>query len=158
MTQMSSMRKDILIKYYSKLFFKESSHDNWSNIRWPTSHGITFVTMWDEEHLYNNIRLCMMKQLMGKGPTRYCIMNNRMPNLAARLLLLILFLPHQKMSFYPSPFVLTEPFRHPPWIGIFRAMQLRPMCLKNPLFRATYYTQQFVVFIKTGIHRPIYPM
>ena len=101
MEGMSFSRKNDLAMYYSKAFFRHEQQSGWNNVRWTTRGGITFVTMWDEEHLYNNLRLAMIKEMMGVGPSKYCIINNPMPHFESRLLLLIHFLPHKKMCFYP---------------------------------------------------------
>ena len=101
MEGMSSPRKTDLVTYYSNAFFRHEQQSGWNNVRWTTRGGVTFVTMWDEEHLYNNLRLAMIKEMMGVGPAKYCIVNNAMPHFESRLLLLIHFLPHKKMCFYP---------------------------------------------------------
>ena len=80
MEGMSSPRKTDLITYYSNAFFRHEQQSGWNNVRWTTRGGVTFVTMWDEEHLYNNLRLAMIKEMMGVGPAKYCIVNNAMTN------------------------------------------------------------------------------
>ena len=70
MEGMSSPRKDTLIKHYSNVFFWHEQQNGWNNIRWTTCGGVTCVTMWDEEHLYNNLRLAMIKEMMGVGPAK----------------------------------------------------------------------------------------
>jgi len=156
MKRMSTPRKDTLTKYYSKIFFRHEQQEGWRDVRWTTRGGVTFVTMWDEEHLYNNLRLAMIKEMMGIGPMKYCILNNAMPHFESRLLLLIYYLPHKKMCFYPPRESLSGPFTHPPWLGIGEAIRGRTLNLKNPLIRTIYYTQQFVVFTKTGFYGPSY--
>ena len=158
MEGMSSPRKDTLIKHYSNVFFRHEQKKGWNNIRWTTRGGGTFVTMWDEEHLYNNLLLAMIKEMMGVGPAKNCIVNNVMPNFENKLLLLIHFLPHKKMCFFPPREFLSGPFNHAPWLEIGEAILNRTMNLKNPLLRTIYYTHQFVVFTKTGFYGPSYWM
>ena len=35
---------------YTRLIFPQQNH-TWSDIKWTTLWGVTFITMWDEEHL-----------------------------------------------------------------------------------------------------------
>ena len=140
MREMSTPRKDALIKHYSKVFFRHEQQNGWHDVRWSTRGGVTFVTMWDEEHLYNNLRLAMIKEMMGAGPMKYCIVNNSMPNFESRLLLLIHFLPHKKMCFFPPREILSRPFTHTPWLEIGEAIRNQTLSLKNPLLRTIYYT------------------
>ncbi len=159
MREMSKPRKDALVEHYSNVFFGNEPQIGWNNVRWVTRGGVTFVTMWDEEHLYNNLRLAMIKEMIGLGPKKYCIVNNMMPNFEKKLLLLIYFLPHKKMCFFPPRELLSGPFTHAPWLEIGRAISSnRTLDLKNPMLRTIYYTQQFVIFIKTGFYGPSYWM
>ena len=45
-----------------------------------TIDEVTFVTMWDEEHLLSNIRFAMIQGLMRIGLAKYCIINSQVPN------------------------------------------------------------------------------
>ena len=73
----------------------------WDNVKWNTLYGVTFVTMWDEEHLLSNICLAIILEIMGIGPSKYCIINNTIPNFETKVLLLMNYLPLEKMCFYP---------------------------------------------------------
>ena len=114
--------------------------------------------MWDEEHIFKNIQFTMIQEMMGLGPMKYCIVYNEMLNFFKRLLLLINYLPQKKMCFYPPRFFLDAPFDHSPWREIGTAISSRRLNLKNPIFRAIYYTQQFVVFQRTGVYGRSYFM
>ena len=65
----------------------------WNIVKWTTIGEVTFVTMWDEEHLLSNIRFAMIQELMKIGPTKYCIINSQAPNFESKLLLLINYFP-----------------------------------------------------------------
>ena len=150
-------KKRELCDIYSKLIFPRQGLD-WTDVKWTTQWGVTFVTMWDEEHLIKNIKFSMLQEMMRLGPMRYCIVYNEMPNFSSRLLLLIKYLPQKKMCFYPPRFFLDAPFDHSPWREIGAAISSRRLNLKNPIFRAIYYTQQFVVFQRTGVYGRSYFM
>ena len=67
-----------------------------------THWGVTYVTMWDEEHLLKNIQFAMIQEMMGIGPAKYCIVNNIMPNFEKRLMFLLNYLPKKKSAFVLS--------------------------------------------------------
>ena len=104
-------KKKELSEIYTKLIFPRHGL-NWTNVKWTTHWGVTFVTMWDEEHLLKNIQYTMLMEVMGIGPMKYCIVFNKMPNFFNKLLLLFLYLPHKKMCFYPPRFFFDAPFDH----------------------------------------------
>ena len=150
MESMSLEKKDNLISYYTNVFFPREDQGYFNNIKWTTSKGETFVTMWDEKHLKDNLRLAMIKEVMGVGPEKYCIINNWMPHFESRLLLLIHFLPHRKFCIYPQTLTLGGPFSRSPWLEIGEAICKRtngPQRSLFPLvdFRETYYSRQYAV-------------
>ena len=100
----------------------------------------------------------MIKEMVGVGPMKYCVVNNSMPNFENRLPLLVHYLPHKKMCFFPPREILSGPFTHSPWLEIGEGIRSRTLSLKNPMLRTIYYTQQFVVFTKTGFYGPSYWM
>lgn len=143
-----------LSNLYTRLIFPQQNH-TWSEIKWTSLWGVTFITMWDEEHLLKNIRFAMLQEQMRMGPGNYCILANWMPNFESRLLLLIKYLPHKKMSFFPPQLALGGPFLHSPWREIGDEISMRRLRLKSPLVRTLYYSQQFQIFIRTGIYGEI---
>ena len=145
MRVMSLEKKKELSESYSKNIFPQQGL-NWIDVQWTTHWGVTFVTMWDEEHLMKNIRYAMLMEMMDIGPMKYCIVFNEMPNFFNRLLLLFLYLPYKKMCFYPPRFSFDAPFDHSPWREIREAMRSRRFYLKNSIFCTIYYMQQFVVY------------
>ncbi len=152
MKVMDDERKYELKELYAPLIFPSPQGNAWSNIKWISIWGVTIVTMWDEEHLLKNIQYCMLLEHMGIGPKKYCILTNWMPHFTQKLMLLINYLPYKKMCFYPRCEMLGEPFLHKPWQAVGEAICDRKVTVKNPLFRTTYFTQQFVVFLRTGVY------
>ena len=147
--------KKNLIDLYTQLFFPQPD-SSWSQVMWSNRSGVTFVTIWGEEHLRNNLRLALIKEMMGLGPMKYCIVNNMMPNFESKVLLLIRYLPHKKMCFYPPKATLSGPFSHSPWQEIGAAMRARRINLKNPPLRTAFYAQQYMIFLRTGYYGPSY--
>ena len=76
MESMSLEKKDNLISYYTNVFLPREDKGYFNNIKWTTSKGETFVTMWDEKPFKDNLCLAMIKEVMGVGPEKYCIINN----------------------------------------------------------------------------------
>ena len=114
MREMRIEKKKGLSELYSQLIFPRQGQ-GWTNVKWTTHWGVTFVTMWDEGHLIKNNQFAMIQEMMGLGPMKYCIVYNEMPNFFKRLLLLINYLPQKKMCFYPPQVILEPPFDHSPW-------------------------------------------
>ena len=114
MKVMDEKKKLELSELYTKLIFPLQGN-SWTDVKWTTKWGVTFVTMWDEDHLMKNIRFAMIQEMMGLGPMKYCIVHNAMPNFHERMLVLLNFLPHKKMCVYPQQFILDEPFDRSPW-------------------------------------------
>ena len=79
MQVMSLKKKRELNEIYSKLIFPKQGLD-WTDVKWTTQWRVTFMTMWDEEHLMKNSKFAMLQEMMGLGPIKYCIVYNEMPN------------------------------------------------------------------------------
>ena len=69
----------------------------------------------DEEHLLSNIRLAINQEVMGMGPMKYCIINSAVSDFESKLLLIINYLPHEKLCFCPPRDILEGPFVNSPW-------------------------------------------
>ena len=60
MRVMKLEKKRELSEIYAKLIFSRQGQD-WTDVKWTTQWGVTFVTMWDEEHLLlKNIKFAML--------------------------------------------------------------------------------------------------
>ena len=93
-------KKQELQELYLRLIFPRQGQ-GCDHVPWMTRWGVTYVTMWDEEHLLKNIHFAMIQEMMGIGPTKYYIVNNIMPNFEKRLMLLLNYLPQKKMCICP---------------------------------------------------------
>ena len=144
-------KKRELSELYARLIFPQQGQD-WTDVKWTTHCGPTFVTMWDKDHLLKNIQFAILQEMMGLGPMKCCIIYNEMPNFFNWLLLLINYLPQKKMCFYPPCFFFEAPFDHSPWREIGEAICRRWFYLKNPIFWTIYYTQKFVIFQRIGVY------
>ncbi len=148
---MPEEKKYDLRALYSSMMFPRGGN-NWQDVKWTTVWGTTFVTMWDEEHMLQNVKYEMILNQMGIGPRLYCVFTNWMPHFEDRLLLLMRYIPHNKICLYPPRRILEGPFLQPELKKKGQVICARRTITKNPFFRTTFYTQQFVVYQKTGIY------
>ena len=142
MRVMDKDSKEELYNLYTRLIFPRQNH-TWDDIKWTNFWDVTFVTMWSHKHLLQNLKLAMIQEHMGIGPSKYCIVNNWMPEFENNLLLLINYLPHQKMCFFPPQFPLEGPFSRSPWREIGEKICERTLCLRSPIICTLYCSQQF---------------
>ena len=78
MNVMDFEMKEKMYHLYEELLFPSPS-DYWSNAKWTTSMGVTYITMWDNDHLLGNINFAMIMEILGFGSYRYCIITNELP-------------------------------------------------------------------------------
>ena len=88
---------------------------NGAQTKWITRGDVTRITLWGRQHLLNNLRVAIVKEAMGFGPRHYCIMASWDPYFESKLLLLMRYLPEEKMSLRPWGRPLCGPFREPRW-------------------------------------------
>lgn len=69
--------------------------------KWWTLRNITRVTLWGRDHFKNNVRLFMVMEALGIGPTYYCVQRTFNQGFSERLYLLLQFLPHHKIYVFP---------------------------------------------------------
>ena len=148
MRVMTKEQKENLSRLYFQLIFPERENTwsmelgfGWNIVKWTTIGELTFVTMWDEEHFLSNIRFAMIQDVMKIGPANYCIINSQVPNFESKLLLLINYLPHEKMCFYPPKDDLDGPFLRSPWRELGKAICGHTLEFQSPLIRTIIYTQ-----------------
>ena len=138
---------------FTEIFFPNRL-ESWGHAMWVTHWGVTFVTMWNEEHLMRNINYAMLKEHMGVGPRRYCILSNMMPHFEARVLTLLRFLPRRKMCFYPRMYYLDGVFQRPPWRREGRRIMQRRIRFRHTVAVSLYMAQQMIVYFITGFFEP----
>ena len=149
-------KKREITEIYAKLIFPRQEQE-WTNVKWTTQWGVTFVTRWDEEHLLKNIKFAMLQEMMGLGPMKYCIVYSKVPNFSSRLLLLINCLPQQKMCFYPPHFFLDAPFNHSPWREIGEAIHSQWLKPKEPcLLCSLLYLAVYRISKNRGVWKKLF--
>ena len=80
------------------------------------------IQLFGEYYLLHNIRVAMLKEVVGLGPQRYCVFFDRAPNFYSKLKLIMSFLLQEKMFLYPATARLEGPFLQEPWLSRGRAL------------------------------------
>ena len=82
MSAMKKEQKENFNRLYFQLIFPKRENTQsmelgfgWNIVKQATIGEVTFVTMWDEEHLLSNICFTMIQELMKIGPAKCCIIN-----------------------------------------------------------------------------------
>ena len=65
--------------------------------------------------LLNNLRLAVIREVVGLGSHHYCIIRLKLPNFVSKVLLLMRYLPREKLSIRPRQPPLEGPFLQPLW-------------------------------------------
>lgn len=87
---------------------------------------MTCIQLFGQHYLLQNIRVAMLKEVVGLEPQRYCVVFNRTPTFYSRLKLIMNYLPQDKMFLYPAQANLGGPFLQEPWLSRSRDLCSRP--------------------------------
>ena len=131
----SKAEKRAFVRLMTRLIFPQEGTIG-AQCRWLTSLSVTRVTVWGQAHLLNNLRLVVIREALGLGSHHYCIIRSEVPNFASKVLLLMWYLPREKLSIWPRQPPLEGPFLQPLWRaqgeGIFQRdlpkRELPPWC------------------------------
>ena len=75
------------------------------------------IQLFGQHWLLQSLRVAMLKEVVGVGPQRYCIVFNGAPNFFSKLKMILAYLPIEKMFLYPAPESLGGPFLQEPWLS-----------------------------------------
>ena len=92
-------RRDFVERYKRRLF--PLPQLTTAQTRWRSHCKIVRVTLRGRDHFLNNVWVAMVCEALGLGPQYYYIMSVH-PGFVEWVFLLIQFLPHHKMYFYPN--------------------------------------------------------
>ena len=148
-------KKQTLIKEQEDHLFPHPSW-LWKYSKWTTRQDITYVTTLEEDHISNNIKLAMIKEMLGLGPQSYCIIDDETPGFEKRVLLLLYYLPHSKLCIYPPNHSIGPTFLRSPWREIRKAIIDNVVPYDINLARSTDHAQQFELWMESGGATP-YP-
>ena len=75
------------------------------------------IQLFGQEWLLKNLKVAMLREVIGIGPQRYCIVFNQAPSFYSKLKLILAYLPIEKMFLYPPQESLGGPFLREPWLS-----------------------------------------
>ena len=76
--------------------------------------------------LMNNIKLALLKEIMGLGPKRYCLIRNRTPRFYTHVGLVLQYLPRHKMFIFLRNKNRRSIFGREPWLTWWNTICKRP--------------------------------
>ena len=128
--------------------FPEPIYPNgqWKHTPWATHNGITYVTTRGEDHLCNNLKVALMIELLGLGPRHYCILDNKLPEMDSRILLLLYHLPPSKLCFYSDKGKMRDVSLGSPWKEIVKEIGERDVLLDKDLALVSLSLQQYKIW------------
>src|SRR3569623_1150289 len=97
--------------------------------RWMTclEGKVVIATVYDDDHFEKNLKVAMIKEMVGLGPAQYCVVDGDLDDFEDRLRYLLRFLPSHKVCLFPEHEFLEGPFSLPPWNTIGRLICNRPI-------------------------------
>ena len=110
----SKAEKRAFVRLMTPLIFPQEGTIG-SQCRWLTSRSVARVTVWGRPHFLNNLRLAVIREVVGLGSHHYCIIRLKLPNFVSKVLLLMRYLPREKLSIRPRQPPLEGPFLKPLW-------------------------------------------
>ena len=142
--------RQAIIRSQEEFTFPDLAHPRWQRTQWVTHNEITYVTTWGEGHLLNNLKVAMIKELLGLGPHHYCIIDNKLPEMDNRILLLLYFLPSAKLCFYSKQGKMRNISLGSPWKEIVKGISERDILLDKDLARILHFFQRFEIWADFG--------
>ena len=82
---------------------------------WTNMNQVTFVNLRKRENVMSNLKLAMLKEIIGLGPQYYCVICSYNPNFESFFMLILHYLPKDKFCIYPEDESLKGPFLYKPW-------------------------------------------
>ena len=119
----STKKEEVLASVHGTLF---DWRLGWDHDYWMTDKGLTSVTVFGDNHLVKNLNYAVVKEMLGMGPDRYCVIDTHLPDFEHRLLRVIKNIPSHKVCLYPPRTSLGGPFSVAPWDTIGRLICARP--------------------------------
>ena len=76
---------------------------------------VIFVHLRNKENVLSNLKLAMMKEIVGLGPLYYCVIRSYNLDFESLLMLVLHYLTKDKFCIYPENESLRGPFLYEPW-------------------------------------------
>ena len=76
---------------------------------------VIFVNFRNRENVLSDLKLAMLKEIVGLGPQYYCVICSYNLDFESFLMLIMHYLPKDKFCIYPKDESLRGPFLYEPW-------------------------------------------
>ena len=76
---------------------------------------VIFVNLRNRENVLSNLKLAMLKEIVGLGPQYYYVIHSYNLDFEPLLMLVLHYLPKDKFCIYPKDESLRGPFLYEPW-------------------------------------------
>ena len=82
---------------------------------WMTMNQVIFVNLRNRENVLSNLKLVMLKEIVGLGPQYYFVIHSFNLDFESFLMLVLHYLPKDKFCIYSENESLRGPFLYEPW-------------------------------------------
>ena len=76
---------------------------------------VIFVNLRNRENVLSNLKLAMLKEIVGLGPQYYCVISSHNLDFESFLMHILYYLPKDKFCIYLEDESLGGPFLYAPW-------------------------------------------
>ena len=73
---------------------------------------VIFVNLRNRENVLSNLKLAMLKEIVGLGPLYYCVIKSYNLDFESLFMLVLHYLPKEKFCIYPSGGAPLENYRY----------------------------------------------
>ena len=82
---------------------------------WTVMNQVTFLNLMNRKNVLSNLKLAMLKEIVGLGPQSYCVIRSHNLDFESILMLILHYLPNDKFCIYLKDGSLRGPFLYEPW-------------------------------------------
>ena len=82
---------------------------------WTSINQVIFVNLRNRENVLSNLKLAMLKEIVGLGHPYYCVICSYNLDFESFLMLILHYLPKDKFCIYLEDESLRGPFLYAPW-------------------------------------------
>ena len=109
----------------------QDPHNSKDVVQWERHWGITIAFLGPRENLIRNLEFAMIQELLDMGPPKYCLVCNNLRGFGERVLLVLNYLPKEKICLYPPTTIPRGPFEKPAWRSLGKELSERRVSLND---------------------------
>ena len=96
---------------------------------WAAMNQVSFVNLRNRENVLSNLKLAMLKEIVGLGPQYYYVIHSYNLDFESFFILILHYLPKDKFCIYPEDESLRGPFLYEPSKILGKSICNRPTIL-----------------------------